>query len=739
MNRFKGRFKSLTEIGFITSDSPEVRLKKSIMTIMIIPYSLAGIVWGLYFIKEGNLTSGLIPLSYGIISIITFFYFVYTKRYNILRFSQVGFVLFLPFLLHLSLGGFSQSSGMLLWSCTAPFIALVFYDSSTAKKWFFALVALLIIACFLDEQARKYFSKHINSDNMVAVYGGNFILISSLIFSIQLYFMNGQKRIKIQLKEKELLLEESKEIEKQRELLSASKDRLELIMGSLQEVVWGRNLKNQKLEYISDSVKNLFGFPKQDWFENPNLWSDVIHPNDKSKVKIESEAAFDQTYTEMEYRILTANKEIKWINSKTRVLKKSDGTPFFMTGIAQDITQLVKAKKELFLSEKKYRELFDKSGDAELILENNVFVKCNDATIKMLGYSNKDEFLNQSPFDLSPEKQPDGQLSSEKSKLMNKIAYETGSNRFEWIHLKSNGDAFPVEVLLTSITSENVNDKTFHVAWRDITEQKNNQKQLNQLNDNLEIKVKQRTIELEESLEREKELGKLKTRFVSTASHQFRTPLAVIQSNAQLMEMLIKTGEKIEIDKYKKVSDRITDAIATMTGLMDDVLILGKISAGKVQFSPENIDLVEFSDKLVEEFNELNTYDSHLNFSIKGEPYNVNLDPQLLTHSLSNLISNAFKYSVGKKNPDLTIHFKPNEVVLTIKDYGIGIPADELPKLFQPFFRAKNVIEIKGTGLGLSIAKEYIETNKGFISLKSTEGEGSCFEITFKKILVRSE
>ena len=348
-------------------------------------------------------------------------------------------------------------------------------------------------------------------------------------------------------------------------------------------------------------------------------------------------------------------------------------------------------------------------------------------------------FLNQSPFDLSPEKQPDGQLSSEKSKLMNKIAYETGSNRFEWIHLKSNGDAFPVEVLLTSITSENVNDKTFHVAWRDITEQKNNQKQLNQLNDNLEIKVKQRTIELEESLEREKELGKLKTRFVSTASHQFRTPLAVIQSNAQLMEMLIKTGEKIEIDKYKKVSDRITDAIATMTGLMDDVLILGKISAGKVQFSPENIDLVEFSDKLVEEFNELNTYDSHLNFSIKGEPYNVNLDPQLLTHSLSNLISNAFKYSVGKKNPDLTIHFKPNEVVLTIKDYGIGIPADELPKLFQPFFRAKNVIEIKGTGLGLSIAKEYIETNKGFISLKSTEGEGSCFEITFKKILVRSE
>ncbi len=238
--------------------------------------------------------------------------------------------------------------------------------------------------------------------------------------------------------------------------------------------------------------------------------------------------------------------------------------------------------------------------------------------------------------------------------------------------------------------------------------------------------------ELKESLEREKELGQLKSTFVSTASHQFRTPLTVIQSNAQLLEMFNASGKKIEPEKYKKVSGRITEAIAKMTGLMDDVLILGKISAGKVQYDPEDIALVEFCEKLANEFNDLKTDGSHLNFVIKGEPYNVALDPKLLTHSLSNLISNAFKYSVGKKNPDLTIHFKPNEIVVSIKDYGIGIPEDELPKLFQPFFRAKNVTEIKGTGLGLSIAKDYIEVNKGQIAVKSTLGEGSCFEIIFK-------
>ena len=239
--------------------------------------------------------------------------------------------------------------------------------------------------------------------------------------------------------------------------------------------------------------------------------------------------------------------------------------------------------------------------------------------------------------------------------------------------------------------------------------------------------------ELKESLEREKELGKLKSTFVSTASHQFRTPLAVIQSNAQLLEMFNASGKKIEPEKYKKVSGRITEEIAKMTGLMDDVLHLGKITAERVQYDPEDIALVEFCEKLANEFNNVKADGSHLNFVIKGEPYNVALDPKLLMHSLSNLISNAFKYSVGKKNPDLTIHFKPNEIVVSIKDYGIGIPEDELPKLFQPFFRAKNVTEIKGTGLGLSIAKEYTEINKGQIVAKSILGEGSCFEITFKR------
>ena len=235
------------------------------------------------------------------------------------------------------------------------------------------------------------------------------------------------------------------------------------------------------------------------------------------------------------------------------------------------------------------------------------------------------------------------------------------------------------------------------------------------------------------SLEREKELGQLKTSFVSMASHQFKTPLAIIQSNAELYEMLANTGKKIEPEKIVKISRRITDGIEIMSNLINEVLVLGKATSGNVVYKPENVDLLSLCDSLSKEFNLMQQDGRTLDFKVTGEPYKIQLDPKLLTHSLSNLISNAFKYSIGKKNPKLSIRFNPTEVVLSVKDYGLGITEEEQVHLFQPFFRADNVSEIQGTGLGLNIAKEYVEINQGKISAKSTLGEGSCFEITFKR------
>jgi signal transduction histidine kinase len=239
--------------------------------------------------------------------------------------------------------------------------------------------------------------------------------------------------------------------------------------------------------------------------------------------------------------------------------------------------------------------------------------------------------------------------------------------------------------------------------------------------------------ELEASLAREKELGQLKSSFITVASHQFRTPLAVIQSNAELLEMLNNADEKQEPEKYAKITSRIAEAISKMTAIMDDVLTLGKLTSGSVAYTAEEVDLVSICEQLQKEFELIQQNGSTSDFVTEGEAYKVQLDVKLLNHSLTNLISNAFKYSLGKKNPQLSIHFKPTEVVLSVKDYGLGIPEGQLSNLFEPFFRADNVTEIQGTGLGLSIAKEYVEVNKGTIAAKSILGEGSCFEITFKR------
>ncbi|MBT6439381.1 MAG: HAMP domain-containing histidine kinase, partial [Flavobacteriales bacterium] len=232
---------------------------------------------------------------------------------------------------------------------------------------------------------------------------------------------------------------------------------------------------------------------------------------------------------------------------------------------------------------------------------------------------------------------------------------------------------------------------------------------------------------------KEKELGQLKTNFVSTASHQFRTPLAAIQSNSELLQMLSNNTDEDASQRVKKITSRITGEIAKMTEIMDDVLILGKLTSGNVDVKPEELNLVDFCQKLAEEFDDVQHDGRIMEIITDGEPYNVYLDSKLLSHSLSNLFSNAFKYSLGKGNPKLIISFISKGFSLTIEDYGMGIPKSEMPNLFHPFFRANNVTEIKGTGLGLSIAKEYFELNKGILTASSTEGIGSTFEINFKK------
>jgi len=409
-----------------------------------------------------------------------------------------------------------------------------------------------------------------------------------------------------------------------------------------------------------------------------------------------------------------------------------------------------RARKEAeSLLEKKSLELYNTNKQLQEVITNtNLFPEENPNAVmrfsahwRVLMYSNKHgdaiiKFLNQ-PLRKKLKVYFTSELgySFEKG-VKHQFDMQIGKNTIRF-------DVVPFQPFdyINVYTADITDIKATEVRLQKLTESLKEAQQVSEnFNKKLEIEVTERTKELsasemklKKSLLKEKELGELKTSFVSTASHQFRTPLAAIQSNSELLQIIAESLHEETRKRFGKITTRITSEIGKMTELMDDVLILGKLTAGKVDLKQQYINLVDFCSELAKDFNEIQSDGRIMKIVTNGKQYDVKLDPKLLTNSLSNLFSNAFKYSVGKNNPELIISFQSKEFVLTVKDYGIGIPKDELTKLFQPFFRANNVTEIKGTGLGLSIAKEYFEINKGVITAKSIIGEGSTFEIKFTR------
>jgi signal transduction histidine kinase len=263
-------------------------------------------------------------------------------------------------------------------------------------------------------------------------------------------------------------------------------------------------------------------------------------------------------------------------------------------------------------------------------------------------------------------------------------------------------------------------------------EEKQRSDQLEQLNNDLieaDQRIQETMFQLEASLGKEKELGQMKSRFVAIASHQFRTPLAIIQANAELVKIICSNIEPKMRDRLNVSVSRIEKEISRMTSLMNDVLIFGKVSSGQTELKTEQVDISTMCNTIIDSFNEIQADGRKMNVRVIGELKSVEVDKKMFRHVIDNLISNAFKYS-AKDDPKCEISYLPKEVKISVSDTGIGIPDSELDGLFEPFHRADNVGDISGTGLGLSIAKEYIELNGGKISVHSRENEGSKFTVS---------
>ena len=335
------------------------------------------------------------------------------------------------------------------------------------------------------------------------------------------------------------------------------------------------------------------------------------------------------------------------------------------------------------------------------------YIEANPAAVKMLGYDSPAELLGLHPSATSPPVQPNGQDSASLARKYIEECLTHGHVRFDWVARRKNGEDIPVEVILTRI------------QWGG--------KQIIQAAVNNISQRKQAESELLKALAREKELGELKSSFVSMVSHEFRTPLGIIQSSAEILDDYL---DRLEPGERREQLGSITKSTRRMARLMEEVLLLGRLDAERMQFQPAPLDLAALCRQLVDEAHSTTSQQCLIEFFTSGLPAEANADERLLRHILLNLLTNAVKYSGPGQRVSFHARGKADLLEFTVVDHGIGIPPADQARLFEAFQRGSNVGTRQGSGLGLVIVKRCVDLHGGTIAIESQVNSGTTVRVS---------
>ncbi len=292
--------------------------------------------------------------------------------------------------------------------------------------------------------------------------------------------------------------------------------------------------------------------------------------------------------------------------------------------------------------------------------------------------------------------------------LAETVSAHGGSQSGEFQVVRMDETFFEARISLNYVDAEVEIDAGLVVTFEDITE------------------TKQAENTLRQALQAEKELNELKSRFISMASHEFRTPLATVLSGA---ELLLRYRSRMDEERVSEKLTTITEQVKYLTAIIGDVLDLSHMQSGHTEYKPVDMDFDALCRDILEEFRSRPDVTHELRYVCLPSPLPVILDKRLMRQMINNLVSNAVKYSPADKPVDVHIEGIEQSVVLRISDQGIGIPADDLKRLFEPFHRASNVGNVAGSGLGLTITKQAVELHGGTIVCDSEVGRGTTFVV----------
>ncbi len=450
---------------------------------------------------------------------------------------------------------------------------------------------------------------------------------------------------------------------------------------------------------------------------------------------------------ERENQEIFRRKNIELEQKNIELKKAREATLNIIEDLSFEIEERKLTEQALRESEEKFRHSFEYSALAICTVGiNGKFQKVNNAFVKLFGYS-QDEITDLSFSQITyPDDISRGTRFFEQA-LKGKIS----NSNFEKRYLTKDSSIVWGNVSSSLVRDFNGNPQFFITQIEDITEKKQAELQLEVYQAHLEDLVKARTEELDkvneflrmeiekekefelmlkESLEKEKELSEMKSRFISTTSHEFRTPLTSVLSSTELLQ---RYGEKWSEEKKNEHFKRIEKSVEYLTKLLDDILTISRTETGKISFKPEPVDLEKFAFECTRDAKLSMTELHEIKMNYKSKQKQFELDPKLMKFIFNNLLSNAVKYSPKGGEVKLNISTDRKNINIEVSDKGIGIPSEDVHKIFESFYRTKNAEGIGGTGLGLAIVKRAVEMHGGEINVTSKLNVGTTFNVKLPK------
>jgi len=362
------------------------------------------------------------------------------------------------------------------------------------------------------------------------------------------------------------------------------------------------------------------------------------------------------------------------------------------------------AEETLRQSEERYRSLVELSPDGIVVYHDNILVFVNEAATRLLMARHPRDLIGRRLADLI---HPNS-YAAVSSRLGRTEMYGEQVTLLEGQLVRLDGQPFDVEIMAAPVMFENRSGTQMII--RDITERKRAQD------------VQRESDRLRLALEKETELGELKTRFMITISHEFRTPLSVAYTSAELLE---RYYDRMDGSQRREHLHRVEGQIKKLTEMLEDISMIIHSRFERLELTVQPVNLSQLCEAAIAQIQDFEEDERRILFTVEEALPRLTLDVRRIKYVLTNLLSNALKYSEGNKMVTLDVSRYKDGIIITVADEGIGIPLEDQARIFDPFYRAHNVGGIRGTGLGLSIVKEIVELHQGTITIRSELNQGT--------------